>query len=114
MQKAVASNVHCYALFLASSGLQVRLAPPRTCLGADIMEGQGVGATSGCLRRRARLAEMRLDMGELDAAEALFRAILGYVETAQVGVRQAGRGCGARRVAAEAACRAGVHVFEET
>lgn len=49
------------------------------------MEGQGVGAASGCLRRRARLAEMRLEMGQLDAAEVLLRKILEYVETAQVG-----------------------------
>ncbi len=43
-----------------------------------------MGATAGCLRRRARLAEMLLDMGELDEAEKLLRRVLEYVEAAHV------------------------------
>jgi hypothetical protein len=47
---------------------------------------QGVGATPGCVRRRGRLAEMQLELGRLDEAEALLRSILAYVESAQVGL----------------------------
>lgn len=58
----------------------------------EALEAQGVGAASGGLRRRGRLAEMLLELGEANEAERLLRAILAHVEASQVGAGW-GDGC---------------------